>query len=408
MSERISRRRFITAASTTAAALSAAGPRLARAAAGANERVRLGMIGVGDRGTAHIREISKLAKEHNVEIAAICDVWRLNREAAAARLSAAGGRTPKTCSRYGELLAMKDIDAVVIATPDFAHAPIAIEALKAGKDVYVEKPMSLSVAEANQALDLAREKQRIVQVGTQHRSEGLYLAAQREYATGVLGTVSRFSVTVGFNLPRWMRPSVDDCKEADVDWEAFLLDGPKRPFDARLLRCWQLYKLCTNGLAGLWMSHYADLVHLITGAKYPSSGVAHGGIYVWKDGREHPDTFHAVLEYPEGFLFDWSMSLGTNTGITVQIHGTKGTMDVEKRRLHLVGQATGKAAASQPYRPESNESHMGNWLACIRSRKLPNADIQYGHQHAVATIMAAEALTSRRRQAYDMEKRELK
>jgi len=249
--KRISRRRFIAAASTTAAALSAAGPRPAKGAAGANERIRLGMIGVGDRGTAHVNALQKLAKEHNVEIAAICDVWRLNREATAARVSAAGGQTPQTFSRYGELLALKDIDAVVIATHDFAHAPIAIAALKAGKDVYVEKPMSLSIAEANQALDLAREKQRIVQAGTQHRSEGLYRAAQREYATGVLGTVSRFSVTVGFNLQRWMRPTVDDCKEADVDWEAFLLDSPKRPFDARLFRCWQLYNMCTNGLAGL-------------------------------------------------------------------------------------------------------------------------------------------------------------
>jgi predicted dehydrogenase len=202
-----------------------------------------------------------------------------------------------------------------------------------------------------------------------------------------------------FHEPRWAR-GVTDCQEADVDWEAFLLRLPKRPFDARLLRCWQLYRATSNGLPGLWMTHYADAVHMITGAKYPASAVAHGGIYVWKDGREHTDTFHALLDYPEGFLFDWGMGLGNSSGVHFSIHGTQGTIDLEKWTVSPEGGRNSSLQAGL-IASEPNQSHMGNWLGCLRSRQQPNANIQLGHQHAVATIMAAQALETGRRQKYD-------
>jgi predicted dehydrogenase len=189
-----------------------------------------------------------------------------------------------------------------------------------------------------------------------------------------------------------------------VDWEAFLLHLPKRPFDAKLLRQWQLYWETSNGLPGLWMTHYADAVHLVTGAKYPASAVAHGGIYVWKDGRDHTDTFHALLDYPEGFLFDWGMGLGNSAGVRFTIHGTKGTMDLEKWTISPEGGRDSTIEAG-PIPAEPNQSHMGNWLACLRSRQRPNADIEFGHQHAVATIMTAIALQTGRRQKYDPAKR---
>jgi predicted dehydrogenase len=128
--------------------------------------------------------------------------------------------------------------------------------------------------------------------------------------------------------------------------------------------------------------------------------VAHGGVYVWKDGRDTSDTFHALLEYPEGFLFDWGMGLGNSAGVHFTIHGTKGTMDLEQ---WTVSPAGGRDSSIQrgPIPSEADRSHMGNWLGCLRSRKRPNADIEFGHQHAVATIMAAEALWTGRRQTYD-------
>ncbi len=302
MSEKIvTRRKFLERGLLGAAALGA-GPLAGERAPGANDRISIGIIGCGDRGSALMREIQALARDQDAEIAAVCDVWKVNLARAAAAVKGWFGREPRQFTRFGELLGLADVHAVVIATPDFAHTPILIAALKAGKDAYVEKPMALEAAEANEALDLARQGRRVVQVGTQKRSGGAYRAAARELAAQVLGPISRVSAAVCFNEARWAR-SFADCQESDVDWEAYLFNRPKRPFDPKLLRRWQLYRECTNGMSGLWMSHYADAVHFLTGAKYPSTAVAHGGIYAWKDGREHADTFHALLDYPEGFLF---------------------------------------------------------------------------------------------------------
>ena len=394
----LNRRDFLKYTSTGAALLGAS-PFLARGQANANERIGLGLIGVGGRGSALMGEIVALAKKHNVQITAVCDVWRKNLSAAAARVKTKLGDEPRQVTRFPELLALKEVDAVVIATPDFSHGPILTAALKAGKDVYVEKPMTIDLASANEALDLARAKNRVVQAGTQRRSEGKYIAAAKLLATGVLGQLNRVSGAMYFNEPRWARNS-DDCREADVDWDAFLLHLPKRPFDAQRLRQWQLYRDSSNGISGLWMTHYVDIVHMLTGAQYPASTVALGGIYVWKDGREHADTFHALLDYPEGFLFNWAMGLGNSAGSHFTFHGTQGTLDLDKWELSAAGGRASEVQTQQVV-SEPNQSHLGNWLDCLRSRQRPNADIQYGHQHAVATILAATAFETGRRQKYD-------
>jgi predicted dehydrogenase len=416
MSTPITRRSFLTAATSTGAAAVLGGASLARAAsapvasaatqaAGANERLSIGLIGLGVRMSTHLPEIQKLAAEKNVEITALCDVWKVALNQRAEQVKKVSGKAPRTFTRFQDLLALKDVDAVVVATPDFSHMPIALAALRAGKDVYCEKPMSLSMAEANEALDIVRSKGRVVQVGTQHRSEGLYRAAAREIATGELGKITRINVSVNVNAPRWDRP-FDDMKEADVDWDAYLLDLPKRPFDARRLRCWQLYKGCTNGMPGLWMTHYADAVNLLAGTKYPRGAIGLGGIYHWKD-REHPDTFAALVDYPEGFLFNWGMGLCNASGDLFTVHGTNGTLDVNK--LTVTPEDTkDKKLEVRKLEREPNESHMGNWLDCLRTRKRPNADIDCGHQHAVTTIMCAEAFDSGRRQTYDAAKREIR
>ncbi|MBI3853927.1 MAG: Gfo/Idh/MocA family oxidoreductase [Verrucomicrobia bacterium] len=401
------RRKFLKHISAGTAGIAAA-PWLARGAAGAKERLNLGLIGTGDRGSYLMKEIIAASGKCNVNITAVCDVWRKNREAAAAQVKQHFGREPKGFTRFGELLASPDVDAVVIATPDFSHGPILVAALEAGKDVYVEKPMTIDIATANQALDLARAKDRVVQAGTQHRSEGRYRSAAKFVATGALGKLSRITAAMAVNAPRWAR-KYDDCHEADVDWEAFCLGRIHRPFNPRLLRCWQLFRDTTNGIAGLWMTHYADSVHLITGSKYPANAVANGGIYVWRDGREHTDTFQALLEYPEGYLFDWGMFLGNSAGIHFTMHGTQGTLDLEAWSFSTEGAAEVKVGEAKTTKltVEPDVSHMENWLQCLRSRAKPNADIQFGHQHAVATIMAATALETGLRQKWDSAKREL-
>jgi predicted dehydrogenase len=394
----MNRRDFLKCSSAGAAALSAGAWPL-RAQGSANERLGIGMIGAGGRGADLMAQLLALAENRNLQIAAICDVWQKNLQAAAAKVKARTGREPRQLARFGDLLALKEVDAVVIATPDFSHAPILIAALNAGKDAYVEKPMTIDIPSANQALDLARAKERVVQVGTQYRSDGHYLGAAKLLASGVLGKLSRVSVAMNFNQPRWARPYAD-CLAADVDWEAYLLHLPKRPFDAKLLRRWHLFRECTNGLSGLWMSHYADAVHFLTGAKYPASAVALGGIYVWHDGREHTDTFHALLDYPEGFLFNWGMGLGNSAGTHFTVHGTKGTMDLQAWTISPAGGVDTTVQAG-PIEPVAGPAHMDNWVSCLRTRQRPNADIQFGHQHAVATVMAATALQTGQRQRYD-------
>ena len=396
----MNRRQFVQRASVSAAVLGTSAW-MTRAAAGANDRIRIGMIGIGGRGTSHLTDLLALREKHNVEIVALCDVFKKNLETAAKKVQQKqGGAEPAKFSRYQDLLALKDVDAVTIATPDFSHGTLLVTALKAGKDVYVEKPMTIDLSHANEALDLARAKQRVVQAGTQRRSEGKFISAAKMVASGALGTLNRIVAAYYVNQARWKRTN-DKCEAADVDWDAYLLHLPKRPFDASLLREWQLHRDTSNGMPGLWMTHYADATCLLTGAKYPASAVAHGGTYVWKDGREHADTFYALVDYPEGFLFNWGMGLGNAAGINWSLHGTKGTIDMEKGTFT----PEGAKAESVKLPPEPNLSHFGNWLECLRSRGRPNADIQFGHQHVVTTIMCARALETGQRQKYDPVKR---
>ena len=400
----LSRRTFLAASGSAAVLASAA--RL-HAIENANDRIRVAIVGAGGRGSGLMEEFHQVAKSHNAEIVAVCDVYRPHLEQAASKVEGWFGKAPRKTTRFEEIMAMKDVDAVIVATPDFAHMPVTIAALKAGKDVYCEKPMAIELTSANEALRLARENKRVVQVGTQRRSDGRYIAAAKEMATGSLGYVSRVSSAVHFNHPRWKR-SPDELARvtpADVDWEAYALGSQDFPFDPSLLREWQLHKECTNGVAGLWMVHLVDVVCMLTGAKYPKSAVSQGGNFVWKDGRDHTDTFTTVLEYPEGFLFDWTFDLGSDGGLTCIAYGRKGTLDIESLELTI---GSGRKAEKKKIPAEQGESHMGNWLSCIRTRKRPNADIEYGHQHSVASIMSALALETGRKQIYDAEKQEIR
>ena len=392
------RRNFLATASGAAATLGTSAT-VARAAAGANDRLSIGVIGVGGRGTALMDSILKQSKTHNVDVTAVCDVWNVNLNRAAGIVKKASGKQPRTFTRFGELLALDDVDAVVIATPDLGHTPILIEALNAGKDVYDEKPMAMEIELADQALKLARAKKAVVQDGTQRRSEGKWKAAAKAITDGVVGDVTRVSAGVYFNQDRWKR-GYDDCKKKDVDWEAFLFNRPKRPFDPKLLRRWHLYYLCTNGLSGLWMSHYVDALNIVMGSTYPSGVSAHGGAYYWPE-RETEDTFHALIDYPEGFLFDWGMSLTNGSGGGFVVYGRQATLNVETLTLSGSGMPTdnqilGKRLGAVP----PNQNHQANWLECIRSRNKPNADIEYGHQHAVTAILAYQAMKKGAKQTY--------
>ena len=431
MKKDLGRRAFIRASATTAAGLTVLHA-LPRHVLGANDRLRVGLIGCGNRGNYLLGETLKVVSSHNVEVAALCDVWKVNLEKTAGRLAPLQTAPPRTFARYADLLAMRDLDAVIIATPDFAHTPILIDAIRAGKDAFVEKPMATVLDHAKTAQKLVKEKGRIVQVGTQRRSDPRHQEGARLIQSGILGTISEVEAAWHDAAPRWAR-DYSDVKAADVDWDQYLMFLPREPWNPARFRRWHLYKDFTVGTPGLLGSHLVDVGTWFMGDPLPASAVAHGGVYVWKDGREHADTLDCVVEYPKGFIVNYSTRLGNKHKIPeVIFYGTKGTFDTESWTAR--GEGGGEDALATPVTvaapkkeapPDSTgapnalgsgqldqrvegEGHVRNWIECVRSKKTPNAPIDVGYAHSVMSIMCFKAWDSGRRQVYDPVAMEIK
>jgi len=398
---------------------------------GSNERISLGHIGVGNRGRELASVVADLRHDHNVEMTAVCDLWTANRERAATAAAETYGRPPRSYKYIEDLLQQRDVDAVLISTADFQHAPMLKLAAEAGKDAYVEKPMANVLEEAKAARDAVRSRNLIVQMGTQHRSEPYQIAAKDAIAAGALGEISKVEIVWNYHGPRWRgRPEVSEIREQDTDWKKWLLHKPYRPFDPRAYFEFRLYREFSSGIPDQWMSHAADMVHYLLGDRFPHSVVAMGGVYAWKDGRENPDTFQALLEYPQGFLVSYSTSFGNDCDSFTRIMGTKATLVniggegsqrwklIEEKGTHednpfvyrsektitldsgkhpmpwsqrLLSGAVEKTIGPLPFISDSNPAHMANWLECLRSRRQPNATVDDGFAHSVAVIMAARA-----------------
>lgn len=423
------RRDFIRASAATAAGITLAAA-LPRRALGANDRLRVGLIGCGSRGNYLLDETLKAAAALNVEVVALCDVWKVNLEKTVARLAAKQPGRPRTFARYAELLALPDLDAVIIATPDFAHTPVLIDALKAGKDAFVEKPMATVLDHAKAAVRLVDEKKAIVQVGTQRRSDRRHHEGAKLIQSGILGTVSEVEAAWHDAAPRWAR-DYSDVREQDVDWEQYLMFLPREPWSAVRFRRWHLYKDFTVGTPGLLGSHLIDVALWFMDDPLPKSAVAHGGVYVWKDGREHADTMDCVLGYPKGFIINYSTRLGNKHAVPeVVFYGSKGTFDtgswtargegggegalkasvtIEKPAAvtRVATTASTDAGLAVPDQRVEGEGHVRNWLECVRSRARPNAPIEVGYAHSVASIMCFKAWETGQRQIYDPVKMEI-
>ncbi len=415
-SRKIGRRSFL---SQTAAAVAGAGAFSSSAFSysrikGANDRVLLGHIGVGDRGTELAWIASQLKDKQNVEMAAVCDLWTVNRDKAAARAQSVYGRPPRAFQYMDDLLALKDIDAVIVSTADFQHAPILRHVAEAGKDAYCEKPMANNLDEAKAARDAVLSRNLIVQIGTQHRSEPYQIATKQLIDEGALGDVTKVEMVWNYHGPRWRgRPEVSQIREADTDWRKWLLHKPYRPFDPRAYFEFRLYKDFSSGIADQWMSHGIDLVHYFLDDHFPKSVVAHGGVFAWRDGRENPDTFQALLEYPKGFLVSFSTSFGNDSDSFSRIMGKKATLVniggegsprwkwVEEKGNHEDNPyikreekyvlLPGIDKLPPTFMGDEDLSHMTNWFECLRSRKAPNATVVHGFAHSVADIMATRA-----------------
>ncbi len=390
---------------------------------GANDRISLGHVGVGRRGT-ELGEIVARLKAKNVEMTAVCDLWKVNREAAVGRAASAYGRAPRAFQYMQDLLALKDVDAVLVSTADFQHATHLKLVAEAGKDCYCEKPMANDLAEAKAAREAVLSKPLIVQVGTQHRSEPYQNAAHDFIKTGALGDVTKVEIVWNYHGPRWRgRPEVSQLKEQDTDWRRWLLGKPFRPFDPRMYFEFRLYKDFSSGIPDQWMSHGIDLVHYFLDDSFPRSVVASGGVFAWKDGRENPDTFQALLEYPKGFLVSYSTSFGNDSDSFTRIMGKAATLinlggegsprwkwveekgtheddpNVKRAERHIT--VPGDDRIPPAAMGDDDTSHMANWLECLRSRKAPNATVHHGFAHSVACIMAARACREGRKLYWD-------
>ena len=383
---------------------------------GANERIALGHVGIGNRGGDLDLIASKLKSSHNVEMTAVCDLWKVNREKAAATNAEYYGRAPRAVQHVEELLAMKDLDGVLISTPEHSHSPILKMATATGKDAYVEKPMGNVLAEVKAARDAVIQAKTIVQVGTQHRSEPYQQAAQAAVKSGALGDISKIEVVWNYHGPRWRgRPEVKQIREQDTDWSKWLLTKPARPFDPRLYFEFRLYKDFSSGIPEQWMSHAIDVVHWFMNDHFPKSVMAHGGVFAWHDGRETADTFQALLEYPKGFLVSYATSFGNDAPSFTRYMGKNATLiniggegspryqvveekgtheddsDIDQKRNSKFISLPGEDKLPPMGIDDLSVDHMANWFECMRSRQQPHATVHDGFAHSVACMMAAQS-----------------
>jgi len=420
---RIDRRSFLQAAGTVAGTALATSALSYDRILGANDRIALGHIGIGNRGGQLHLMASRLKATHNVESVAVCDLWKTNRERAASDAQRYYGRGPRSVQYPEELLALKDVDAVFIATPEHSHSALLKTTVEAGKHAYCEKPMGNVLEEVKGARDAVRQRNLVVQIGTQHRSEPYQLAAREVLRSGALGDISKYEIVWNYNGPRWRgRPQVKQIREADTDWKAWLRTKPLRPFDPQLYFEFRLYREFSSGIPDQWMSHGIDLVHFYTN-EVPRSVVAHGGVFAWHDGRQNPDTFQALVEYPS-FLVSYSTSFGNDCDSFSRIMGKRATLVniggegsprwkvVEEKGNHEDNPAIDRAerwvTLPGDDKPgpinigDEDLSHMSNWFECLRAgNRQTNATIEHGFLHSVACIMAAQSYWSGKRLYYD-------
>src|ERR1700730_18470841 len=425
---KLNRREFLQSGAVVAAgsaALSSTALSYTRIA-GANDRISLGHIGIGNRGGELDGIVALLKDTKNARVTALSALWTHTRERAAAASQKYYGKAPRALRHPRELLALKDVDAVMISTPEHSHSPILKMTAEAGKDAYCEKPMGNVLEEAKAARDAVLARNLIVQIGTQHRSEPYQIAVRDLIRSGVLGEVSKYEIEWNYHGPRWRgRPEVKMIREQDTDWHAWLMNKPHRPFDPQLYFEFRLYKDFSSGVADQWMSHGIDLCHYFMEESFPESVVANGGIFAWHDGRENPDTFQALVTYPKGFLVSYTTSFGNDAPGFTRIMGKKATMlnhggegsprwqmveekgnheddpTVDSQRAVKDILLTGDKSLPPTWMGDEEPSHMINWLDCLRSRKQPNATVHNGFAHSVACIMAARAYWSGKKVYWD-------
>jgi predicted dehydrogenase len=460
VNEAIGRRTFVKQASGAALAAGLSAKSYGRVL-GANDRIRLGQLGCGDRSQGHVHMVELASRQMKVETVAVCDIWSLAREHRAAQVKRVFNLEPQVYKYSEEMLARADVDGVMIATGDFQHARLCADVVKAGKDCYVEKPFANVLSEAIETRDIVKGSKQIVQMGTQHRSQPYPLAVRDIIRSGRIGKIVHIEQEWNVNEERWrfkpqdtgltkemlidanmewkqwLNGRASKLKEADTDWKRWLLGKTYRPFDPHVYLEFRLYKDFSSGIFDQWLSHGCDLVHLWTDEAYPESVMATGGIFTWNDGRENPDTCIAAVTYPKGFLYTYKTIFGNSYRSFSRIMGRDGTIEnyggegaslfsISREggthefdppdsgpfynKLPIVGpEKDGEEILRVPDAPSPNSlgpddddvGHLANWLQAMTSRTQPNATVEHGFSHALVCIMAAQSYWSGKRLYWD-------
>jgi predicted dehydrogenase len=358
---------------------------------GANDRLRVALIGAGGRG----RSVTRRARDTpNVEIVAVSDVYVPRREQAAQEM----GETAKPAKDYREILGRKDIDAVIIATPDHWHTPMILEAISAGKDVYCEKPVTHQIEEGEKLIAAVEGSKQVVATGTQQRSWDHYLAAKKIIDSGELGQIS-------FVENWWYQDylSSKDPGEVDVsqlDWQQWLGPGPKQPFDAMKFRRWRFFWDFGGGVFTDLMTHWIDVIQWFMNSPEPervqASGSTHAATWL-----ESPDTVTATLLYPQDYtvLYHSSM-IGRLEGGGILFRGSKAMLKLTRDGYAVYPEGAVPSEFTglpQPVKKmeqtgDGTKTNVENWIDCVRTRKTPNAHIRAGVEAARTSHLANIAM----------------
>ena len=375
---------------------------------GANDRINVGFIGCGGRMNTHIRRVMERNKERgDVQAVAVNDIWDKRKQRAR---EATGVDERSVYHDYREICARPDVDVVVIASPDHWHHPQAMEALRQGKDVYLEKPMTYTVDEAREIAEAVKASGRVLQVGSQYTSMDHFWKAKKAIADGLIGDVMWASGGFGRNRNQrgeWNYAIDADATEKTLDWKQFIGSAPKRAFDPERYFRWRKYWDYSGGIATDLFYHTVSPLLLTIGGEFPLRVTSSGGIYKQKD-REVPDTFFMNVDYP-----NWTMqlacSVGSGVGAPLVVHGSQATIFLAQNSESLTNtqieivpdqeyreeftKKTGKDALKidvQPV-PRGGHPHMDNFLECVRSRQEPNLPARLGYQAMAAIGMGVQA-----------------
>jgi len=363
---------------------------------GANDKIGVGVIGAGGRGRYLI---STLKEDANAEVRAVADVYEPNLQRGVAAASA----TAKSYDDYQRLLADPAVEAVVVATPDHWHARMIIDAVNAGKDVYVEKPLAHTIDEGFRVIEAVRKTRRIVQVGTQRRSYDLFQEGKRIMESGRTGPVHLVTAW-------WVnhQASLRAAKlEGKLDWKRWLGSAPDRPLDPMRFFNWYYFWDYSGGLMVGQAAHVIDAIHWFMNASYPAA-VSCGGARSHLEGAEVPETTTMLIEYPEDFQAVFSvgyraMRYAPANDQIKQFHGTRARLDMLRESYALYPESRDEVLKPAAERKQfgsferASRAHIANFLDCVRTRREPNAPVEAGQSTNVVLCMAMEALRTGRR-----------